>query len=99
MADGFLGADDGASSEELRQAALDAAIKHLVGESRSWLLQLGHYLKDLESLGDERTARVVEALGLTIDEPDRPGTLSHVEQAATRLLRTLTELVEVVRPE
>jgi hypothetical protein len=93
------GEADGGSSDALRQAALDAAIVHLVGESRSWLLQTEHYLDEIGSLHDERADGVVEALGMTIAEPVRPGTLRHVEQAATELLRTLTELVDVVRPQ
>jgi hypothetical protein len=98
MADDLFGAADGASSPELQQAALDAAVKHLVGESRAWLHQVENYLNELSSLRDERTERVIAALGLTAAETAEPGTLRHLEQAATALLRTLTEIVETVRP-
>jgi hypothetical protein len=101
VADGFYGADDGASSPELRQQALDDAVKHLVGRSRAWLQDLEGYLNEISALGnvlDERTAAVIEALGLTLDREAPPGTLRHVEHAATELLRTLTDLMDAVRP-
>jgi hypothetical protein len=85
------------SSAELQQAALDAALKYLVGESRAWLLQVEHYLNELSSLHDERTAHVVEALGLTMAEPAKPGTLRHLERAASELLRSLNQIVQTAQ--
>jgi hypothetical protein len=90
--------DPDGTTAALRQAALDSAILHLVGESRSWLQLVQQYADELCSLHDERTIRVVEALGLTM-EPAQPGTLRHLEQAASELLHSLTEIVETVRPE
>jgi hypothetical protein len=89
-------ADNEGSSAALRRAALDAAVLHLVDESRAWLLSLELYLDEIGSLHDDSAARVVEALDLTLSKPPRPGTLRHVEQAASELLRTLTELRQAI---
>ena len=88
-----------ADETELRQQALDRDIRHLVGRSRAFVMELEGYLNDIGLAHDERAARVVEALGLTLAEPARPGTLRDVEEAASALLRELTALVEVVRPK
>lgn len=94
----YLGGDDGASSPELVQAALDSDVRHLVGKSRAYLHDLRAYLDSIASSGDERAIPVIEALGLTLDMDAPPGTLRHVERTATELLRTLTRLAETVRP-
>jgi hypothetical protein len=90
--------DAGSSPDELPRAALDAALERLVVECRAWLLQVERHLDDLSSLHDDRTARVVEALGLTMAEPATPGTLRHLEHAASGLLRSLNEIVLAVPP-
>lgn len=69
--------------------ALESATLHLVGQSRAFLLQLDSVRKEIGSLHDARAARLVEAIGLTLQEPARPGTLRHIEQAASELLPTL----------
>jgi len=92
-------AHEDSTAAELRQAALDANLKHLVGRSRAFLLELDGYLNEIGSLRDERAARVVEALGLTLAETGKAGTLRHVERAATELLRSLNEVYALVRAE
>ena len=84
--------------DELPQAAPDAALERLVGECRALLLQVERHLDDLSGLHDDRTAPVVEALGLTMAEPATPGTLRHVEHAARELLRSLSDIVLAVPP-
>ncbi len=69
--------------------ALVSATLHLVGQSRAFALQLDAARNEIGSLNDDRAARLVEALGLTLREPAGPGTLRHVEQAASELLRSL----------
>ncbi len=69
--------------------ALVSATLHLVGQSRAFALQLDAARNDIGSLNDDRAARLVEVLGLTLREPAGPGTLHHVEQAASELLRSL----------
>jgi hypothetical protein len=73
----------------LTEEALESATLHLVGQSRAFLLQLDSVRQEIDSLQDARATRLVEAIGLTLHEPTRPGTLRHVEQAASELLRTL----------
>jgi hypothetical protein len=69
--------------------ALVSATLHLVGQSRAFALQLDAARSEIGSLNDDRATRLVEALGLTLREPAGPGTLRHVEQAASELLRSL----------
>jgi hypothetical protein len=69
--------------------ALVSATLHLVGQSRAFALQLDAGCNEIGSLNDDRTERLVEALGLTLREPAGPGTLRDVEQAASELLRSL----------
>lgn len=68
---------------------LESATLHLVGQSRAFLLQLDSVQNEIGSLHDARAARLVEAIGLTLHEPAKPGTLRYVERAASELLRTL----------
>jgi hypothetical protein len=70
--------------------ALVSAVMHLVGRSRAYLQQVEGALTEIEMLEDERANRLIEALELTLGAPARPGTLRHVEQAATMLLRSLS---------
>jgi hypothetical protein len=69
--------------------ALISATLHLVGQSRAFLHQLEGAQHEIGSLHDERAAGLVEAIGLTLREPAAPGTLRHVEQSASELLRIL----------
>jgi hypothetical protein len=69
--------------------ALVSATLHLVGQSRAFALQLDAARNEIGSLNDDRAARLVEVLGLAIHEPTGPGTVRHVEQAASELLRSL----------
>ncbi len=69
--------------------ALVSATLHLVGQSRAFALQLDAARNEIGSLNDDRTARLVEVLGLAICDPAGPGTVRHVEQAASELLRSL----------
>jgi len=68
---------------------LVSAVLHFVGQSRAYLHQLEGVLNEVGSLHDERADRLLEAMQLTLASPARPGTLRHVEQAATDLLRSL----------
>jgi len=72
-----------------RKGTLELAVMHLVGQSRAYVHYLDSALAEIGSLQDERAARVVEALRLTLREPIGPGTLRHVECAASQLLREL----------
>lgn len=53
------------------------------------VLQLDAARHEIGSLNDARATRLIEALRLTLSEPAGPGTVRHVEQAASELLRTL----------
>jgi hypothetical protein len=72
-----------------QEEALRSAVTHLVGQSRAFILQMEAVQHEVGSLQDERAVRLVDALGLTLREPAAPGTLRHVENAASELLRTL----------
>jgi hypothetical protein len=65
------------------------ATLHLAGQSRAFALQLDATQREIGSLNDDRAAPLVEALGLTLREAAGPGTLRHVEQSASELLRAL----------
>jgi hypothetical protein len=78
-------------SNYLAVTALESAVIHLVGQSRAFLHQLEAAQHEIGSLHDERAYRVVEALELTVAEPARPGTLRHLERAASELLLALRE--------
>ena len=69
--------------------SLASAVLHIVGQSRAYLHQIEGALEEVGSLNDERARRLLEAMQLTLASPARPGTLRHVEQAATDLLRSL----------
>ena len=69
--------------------ALVSATLHLVGQSRAFALQLDGARNEIGSLNDDRAARLVAVLELTLREPAGPGTLRDVEQAASELLRSL----------
>lgn len=71
--------------------ALVSAVLHIVGQSRAYLHQVEGAMDEVGSLNDERAVRLLEAMRLTLASPARPGTLRHVEQAATELLRSLRE--------
>jgi hypothetical protein len=73
----------------LTDDALESATVHLVGQCRAFLHQLDSVRQEIGSLQDARATRLVEAIGLTLREPARPGTLRHVEQAASDLLQPL----------
>ncbi len=75
----------GAASE----AALTSAAVHLLGQSRAFLFQVEAALHEIGSLRDARANRVVDALELTAAEDAPPGTLRHLERAASELVRTL----------
>lgn len=75
----------------LSDDALVAAVLHIVGQSRAFLQQVEGALDEVGSLHDERAQRLLEAMELTLASPARPGTLRHLEQAATDLLRSLRE--------
>jgi hypothetical protein len=68
-----------------------SAVLHLVGQSRAFLHQAEAALDEISSLRDERTERLVEALQLTTANPARPGTLRHLELAASALLHVLRD--------
>jgi hypothetical protein len=70
---------------------LVSAVLHLVGQSRAFLHQAEGALHEVGSLRDERADRLVEALRLTLATPPTPGTLRHVEMAASALLHTLRD--------
>ena len=72
-----------------QEEALRSAVTHLVGQSRGFILQMELVQREIGSLHDQRAVRLVEALGLTLRMSAEPGTLRHVENAATELLRTL----------
>jgi hypothetical protein len=69
--------------------ALVSATLHLVGQSRAFAFQLDGARNEIGSLNDDRAAGLVETLGLSLREPAGLGTLRHVEQAASQLLRSL----------
>jgi hypothetical protein len=73
----------------LSDDSLVSAVLHLVGQSRAYLHQVEGALQEVGSLNDDRAERLLEAMQLTLASPARPGTLRHVEQAATDLLRSL----------
>jgi hypothetical protein len=75
----------------LSDDSLVSAVIHVVGQSRAFVHQIEGALDEVGSLGDERAERLVEAMELTLAAPARPGTLRHVEQAATDLLRSLRQ--------
>ena len=70
--------------------ALVSATMHLVGKCRAFAPQLDSARNEIGSLNDDRGARLVDVLGLTLSEPAGPGTLREVEQAASELLRGLS---------
>ena len=67
------------------------AVLHLVGQSRAFVHQVEAGLAELNSLHDERAERLAEAIELTLALPARPGSLRHLEEAGTALLRSLRE--------
>jgi hypothetical protein len=69
--------------------ALVSATLHLVGQSRAFALQLDAAQHEITTLDDPRAAVVIEAIDQALREPAGPGTLRHVEQAASELLRSL----------
>ncbi len=73
----------------LTDDTLESATLHLVGQSGAFVLQLDVAQHEIGSLHDERASELVEAPALTLREPVRPGSLRHVEQAASELLRSL----------
>jgi hypothetical protein len=73
----------------LADDVLESATLHLVGQSRAFIHQLDSAGHEIGSLHDARAAALVDAIGLTLCEPAGPGTLRHVERAASELLRTL----------
>jgi hypothetical protein len=68
---------------------LVSATLHLVGQSRAFALQLDGARREIASLNDPRAAGWVEAIDQTLRERAGVGTLCHVEQTASELLRTL----------
>ncbi len=85
------GHDTSAPSHGCGVSRLEAAVIHRVGQSRAFVLQAEAATHEISSLRDELAARVVEALEMTLAKPTRPGTLRHVEQAATTVLFSLRE--------
>ena len=68
---------------------LVSAVTYFVGQTRAFLLLMEGAQHEIGSLHDESAAPLVEAMRLALREPAGPGTLRHVERAATDLLRTL----------
>lgn len=66
-----------------------SSVVHVVGQSRAFLHEVEAALHEIGSLHDARADRLVEALQLTHRDPAVPGTLRHVERAASELLRGL----------
>jgi hypothetical protein len=77
------------AADQLAEAALESAVVHFLGQSRAFVHQAEATLGELACLHDERAARLVEALELTTAEPARPGTLRHLERAASELVRSM----------
>jgi hypothetical protein len=75
----------------LTDHSLASAVMHLVGQSRAFLHQVEGALDEVGSLDDERARRLLDAMRLTLATPASPGTLRHVEQVATDLLRSLRD--------
>ncbi len=73
----------------MADVALERAVTHLVGQSRAFVLLVESALREMSSLQDERAERLMESMRMTVREPAGPGTLRHVEMAATDLLRRL----------
>jgi hypothetical protein len=73
----------------ISEDALVSATLHLVGQSRAFVHQVESAMHEIGSLHDERAGRVVASMRLTLREPAGPGSVRHVEQAATELLRSL----------
>jgi hypothetical protein len=71
--------------------SLVSAVLHVVGQSRAYVHQIEGALDEVGSLNDERARRLLEAMRLTLESAARPGTLRHLEQAATELLRSLRQ--------
>lgn len=69
--------------------ALISATMHLVGQSRAFALLLDAARNEIGSLNDDRAARLVDVLGLTLSEPAGPGTVRDIERTASGLLRSL----------
>ncbi len=69
--------------------ALEQAVTHLVGRSRGFLLEIEGFVHEIGSLRDERAGRLMESMRMTACEPAGPGTLRHLETAASELLRRL----------
>jgi hypothetical protein len=80
------------AGNDFERSALVSAVLHLVGQSRAFLQQLDAAMHEISTLDDERADRLVEALQLTTVDPPKPGTVRHVEQAASLLLLELREL-------
>lgn len=76
---------------DLAERILTSTLTHVLGSARSWLMLVEGNLRELESLRDERADRVVEAMRMTLATPATPGTLRHVERAASELLRALCD--------
>lgn len=74
-----------------RDRELANAVLHVVGQNRAYLDQVRFSLAELRGQRDERADRVIEALELTLRAPAGPGTLRHVEFAASALLLSLRE--------
>ncbi len=69
--------------------ALEQAVAHLVGRSRGFALEIEGFVNEIGSFRDERAERLMESMRMTVREPAGPGTLRHVEMAASELLRRL----------
>jgi hypothetical protein len=74
----------GAADELLERAVLD-----VVTQSIAFVHQLDATLREIERLHDDRAARLVEAVQMTLRQPPGPGTLRHLERAAAELLQSL----------
>jgi hypothetical protein len=71
------------------EEALVSAVLHVVGKSRAFILEIGGAIEEIGSLHNDRADLLVEAMRVALREPAGPGTLRHVERAATELLRSL----------
>lgn len=77
--------------ETLADELLVSAVLHLVGQTRAFLHLLESARDEIGSLHDERAVRLLESLNLTLRVPVGPGTLRHVEAAASELLHLLRD--------
>ena len=72
-----------------RTGALLALALHLAARARGFRFELEDSAREVESYHDPRAAALLEAISRSIATPSASGTLTHVEQAATDLVKAL----------